>query len=522
MDASPVLSTDDLELYSGFAQECGEKLEDLEGLILRLEAEPDDQEVPKEMYRILHTIKGTAASLQLKTLAHYVHKFEDLVSPFRSNENRVSSRDTSQMLTATELLKRGMADLKRGRIPSFPETLAAPAVTHSAAGDTSRMISVELSVIDDLLSHVGNITIIKDLISHGLRSEDGEKSSDLLSELTKESDHLQRKLGQLRKSRISAALRAAQRVIRDLGVDLKKKALFRAMGTNVLVDFDVSKVLADVFVHLARNSMDHGIETAEVRASSGKPIEATIEFSISANSEETRIEIRDDGRGIDVEKIKQKALEKGLLRSEALPSMGQTAILNLIFESGFSTAEAVTEVSGRGVGLDMVRKSVTDLNGTLSVSSEIGKGTCFSIVIPERKSTNIVTAFVAEAQGVKMSVPRDQVATVITLGKLREQNLWMQSSEKCYVYFDKAHVCVFDPVTGKDRIPSGLSDDLIVIVLQEAGQARAVAVENMLGLDKVVVKDMEVLRESFYDRMALTGKYGLILYFDLTNLERHV
>lgn len=498
-------SADDAELYIGFGQECEQKVDNLEDLILALDDAPGNIEIPKEIYRILHTIKGTAASMGLEILAKFAHKFEDYIVPLRDGKTQTTSAVSTMMLKATEALKAAMATLRQGQLPKIDEKFWENQTANSSTGENtpgspskakSRNILIEIGVIDQLLTYSGNITIIRDLFLQEFEAmaerypEEAffKRGMSLLDEMGKENDSLQRELGTLRKTKISSAIRAPQRAIRDLAVQLGKKVRFEALGTNVQIDYDLSQILADSLVHISRNAMDHGIELPEDRLQAGKPAEARITVDVSKSNDDLVTKIIDDGRGIDVERVKMKALEKQLLSSQDLAKMSEESILNLIFESGFSTANQVTEVSGRGVGLDMVMKSISDLKGRVSVSSRLQKGTEFKITIPEKKTTNIVSSFIVVCGQDKFAIPQEQVREIKSIFELKSQHRYHQRNGARFVNYESIYLEVIEPPQSLGA-PGHASEERLVFILDDSGKASAVLADEVCSMDKVIVKE---------------------------------
>jgi two-component system chemotaxis sensor kinase CheA len=529
--SNTVIAPDEAELFVGFGQECQQKLEDLEDLILALEESKNNLELPKEMYRILHTVKGTAASVGLPKLAKFSHLFEDFIVPIRDGKMQPSDFQIGVMLAATQQLNQAIISLVSGRYPEINENFweqqksNLPGVSAKKVANESskaRSISIEIGVIDQLLNYSGNITIIRDIFLQEIEAmahkfpDEGffKRGIAHLAELGKENDLLQSHVGVLRKTRISGAFRAPQRAIRDLSVELGKKIKFEVIGANVQIDYDLSQILSDSLVHISRNAIDHGIEFPAERLSMGKVAEAKITFAISKSNDELIVIVSDDGRGIDVERVKRKAIEKNLMTEQALAKMTKDQVLGLIFESGFSTASSVTEVSGRGVGLDMVMKSITDLKGKVFVSSQMNKGSEFKIVIPEKKATNIVNSFVVLFGKFKVAIPTEQVKEIKSVLELKKQNRIHRRGDTLFVSYKKSYAEVIKPI---DSPEFSLSDKDLLFILEDSGRAAAILVHEVFSMDKVIVKEFNsgIPTTSSFDRAAVSGRYGLLLFLDL-------
>lgn len=533
-------SSENADLYQDFAQECEQKVDDLEVLILKLENHPEDREVPKEMYRILHTIKGTAACVGINEMANFTHKFEDYISPLREGDVALNSTSTDLMLQAEEILKKAIQTLRQGKRPQFDEKFwssqtilkgneisadktetVGPQEKKATVDAKSRKISIEAGVVEELLERSGNLTIIRDLLLQNLETiahrypEDMaiKRSLNFLEDMEKENDLFQNHFSKLLKVAISSALRPLQRAIRDLSLQLGKKVKLEMHGTNVQIDYDLCQVLSDSLVHIVRNALDHGIEFPDERAANQKTPEARVSVRVNRISEELIVEIEDDGRGIDSEKIKKKALDKSLVSLEQLTLMPHEEVLGLIFESGFSTAEKVTEVSGRGVGLDMVMQAITGLKGKIRVSSKIGVGTCFTITIPEKKITNILSVLIADSQGSKLAIPRDLISEIKSPADLNKETRLLNMEDKTFLNYKNKYLPIVSPIGGQKPNQNGM-----VVVMEDQEHVSAVWVDEVHSIDKVIVKDFNlgIPSGSGYEKAAISGRFGLLLFLDLT------
>lgn len=536
---SPSTASEDADLYCDFAEECAQKVDDLEILILKLEDQPGDIEVAKEIYRNLHTIKGTAACVGLTEMANFTHKFEDYIAPIHKGDAAVDSTSIDFMLKAGETLKNAIGTLKQGQKPNFDENFwsskhlpnnpnapkdvdAKPAFNLKKISEDSksRTISVQAGIVEELLERSGNLTIIRDLLLQNFEivalrhptEVEIKRSLNFLEELEKENDLFQNHFSNLLKVGVSSALRPLQRAIRDLSLQLGKKVKLDMQGTNVQIDYDLCQILSDSLVHIARNALDHGIEFPEERTAKQKTPEAKISVNIHQINEELIVEISDDGRGIDPERIKKKALEKNLATAKELELMKPEEIFGLIFESGFSTAEKITEVSGRGVGLDMVMQAISALKGKIRVSSQVNLGTSFTIIIPEKKITNILNVLVAESHGSKLAIPRDLVSEIKNVADLKKEMRLLDIDDEIYLDYKKKYTPILYPLGIKSSTQSGT-----VVVIDDQEQVSAIWVDEIHSIDKVVVKDLNIgfPGGSGYEKAAISGRFGLLLFLDL-------
>ncbi len=261
---------------------------------------------------------------------------------------------------------------------------------HERSGPAEQTIRVEVSRLEKLLSLVGQLVLAKNRIGAiGRRMRQSNTGASLLAEVLAASGELDRLTGELqmgvmrtRMQPLAKLFDRYPRVIRDIARATGKRIELELSGKETEVDKSVLELLADPMVHMIRNSADHGIEHAADRRRAGKPEHGTISVSANHQGSHVRVEIRDDGRGIDPAVIGRKAVEKGLATADEIAAMSQRQVIQFIFAPGFSTAETVTDLSGRGVGMDVVRTNVQRMGGTIDVSSEVGRGSRIEILIP--------------------------------------------------------------------------------------------------------------------------------------------
>ncbi len=356
-------------------------------------------------------------------------------------------------------------------------------------------IRVETGKIDALINMVGELVITQSMLGllgekiedrQAVTPQDIEKMLDGLMQLERNTRELQESVMQVRMMPISFTFSRFPRLVRDLSGKLGKKIELRLEGETTEVDKTVIEKIGDPMVHLVRNSLDHGIEMPEDRIAAGKPETGTIELNAYHQGGNIVIEIKDDGRGMDKDKLFGKAVEKGLIDEDA--ALSDQQIYELIFMPGFSTAEQVSDVSGRGVGMDVVRRNIQELGGSVEIDSELGVGTTITIRLP-------LTLAILDGQTVtvggenyiipiisiieSLQVKPEMVSRVGGQGetfKLRDE----------YIPIIKLHeIFGFDPA---DAVK--LEDGLLVVVEAE-GEHVGLFVDDLLGQQQVVIKSLE-------------------------------
>ncbi len=283
-------------------------------------------------------------------------------------------------------------------------------------------IRVDVSRLDVLMNLVGELVLWRNRLAQIAHQMNEELDSNILSrELAETSSHidfitteLQMAIMKTRMVPIARVFNRLPRLVRELSKETKKEIELEIIGEDTELDKSLIEELNDPLIHMIRNSADHGIESPEERQAAGKPPVGKVVVNAYQEGNHIVIFVSDDGKGMDPEKLKAKAIEKGIITPEAAAEMGTADAYNLIFLPGFSTAQVVTNVSGRGVGMDVVRSHVQKLKGTIEVVSELGKGTSFIIKLP--LTLAIIQALLVESNGEIFSIPLDSVIEVVRVG----------------------------------------------------------------------------------------------------------
>ena len=357
-----------------------------------------------------------------------------------------------------------------------------------ASTPESSSIRVSIDKVDSLINMVGELVITQSMLGQLGQNFDITRVQRLqegLAQLEHNTRELQESVMKIRMMPISFVFSRFPRLVRDVSRTLDKKIDLVLSGENTELDKTVMEKIGDPMVHLIRNSIDHGIEMPDVRVAAGKPETGTVELNAFHQSGNIVIEIKDDGAGLNKERIQQKAIENGLIDENT--SLADEQIFDLIFQPGFSTADAVSDLSGRGVGMDVVRRNIASLNGSIEVSSETGKGSRFVIRLP-------LTLAILDGQLVKVGeeifiFPLVSIVESIQMDDTAINNVGGHSDvlqlRDEYVPIVQLHE-IFS--VNKDEPPA---DDNIVVVVETDGEKVGVVVDELLGQQQVVIKSLE-------------------------------
>jgi two-component system chemotaxis sensor kinase CheA len=565
----PTVDDDMIDL---FFDEAGERLEDLAGKLVEIERRPGDDDLVRDLFRDLHTVKGSSAMVGLGPVNQLAHAAEDLVGQVRDAGRAVDGPVVDALLSALDAL-RAMLQQARARqpvtvdpgpvvtrlrnptsggiaVPAVPLTLSEPRSGESkgASGDTSgahaaataaakATIRVDFDKLDRLLNLVGELVLGRDDLRAAitsLSSVTGELATDraiarrvsgaraaasdggvvplrqglthlsddlsrierVLGDVSGELDHgadrldaisteLREQVMRLRMVPIGGIFKKHVRTVRDLAAGLNKRARLELVGEDTELDKLLVEALDEPLMHLVRNSVDHGVEMPDARVAAGKPAEGVVKLSASHRGNQVEIRISDDGKGMDPAKLRAKAVEKGLLTPDEADQLDDRAALDIIFRAGFSTAATISHVSGRGVGMDVVRTTiVTRLKGTIDVESTPGQGSAFVLKLP--LTLAIIQVLLARAGGETFAIPLDSVLRVLVIapGEVR------MVGEREVVEVRGRHVPLVRLEHVLELDDHGEPDQLHIVFTEQSGVTYGLVCDHLLGKKEIVIKSL--------------------------------
>jgi chemotaxis protein histidine kinase CheA/ActR/RegA family two-component response regulator len=557
----PSVDDDMIEL---FFDEATERVEALAGKLVDLERRPDDADLLREVFRDLHTVKGSSAMVGLAPVNALAHAAEDLMGQLRDTGRAADGPVIDALLAALDGL-RAMLEHARARAPitidpaplvhrlrnpgAAPPPAAPRAVAEapraSVADATRQTIRVDFDKLDRLLNLVGELVLGRDQLNAAtaalsavtgelavdqviarrvanlVRSGHGERAraqhayrgvgglgdelsriERVLAEITHDLDHgtdqldaisgeLREQVMRLRMIPVGGVFRKHVRTVRDLAGALGKRARLELVGDDTELDKLLVEALDEPLLHLVRNSVDHGVEPPEARLAAGKPAEGTVRLEAAHRGNTVEIRIADDGGGMDPARLRAKAVERGVLTAAEADALDDRGAFDLIFRAGFSTAATVSDVSGRGVGMDVVRQTVVSrLKGTIDVESTPGQGSAFVLRLP--LTLAIIQVLVARAGGEVFCIPLDAVVRVLAIHpddiKLIGDREVVEVRGRHVALVRLDHVLELD---------AGGTEDLLHLVLTEhAGHTYGLVCDHLVGKKEIVIKSLGPLLQN--------------------------
>ena len=540
VDSDPALTAD-------FVRESLEHLENSDLLLMGLESDPENMEAVNGVFRAFHTIKGVAGFLGYKMVQAVSHGTENLLDMVRSGSIKMDSRLLDVTFLAVEVLRKRMQWIASHGGAAAPaalcgemwevlakveaairgefEATAAPRVPEaepgmrlgeilvkqgvpakdvalalatqkksqeaSAPGALRETVKVEAERLDRLLDAIGELVIAETMIFQapeikGIKSPVVAKRLVALDKITRD---LQKMGTSLRMVPIRPVFQKMAKLARDLARKGGKNVEFQCRGEETELDKTVVDKIGDPLVHMVRNSLDHGIEADPgLRAAAGKPAQAKVLLHAFQKGGNVCIRIEDDGRGLDRQAILRKARERGLLQGDGAELPDQE-VWRFIFEAGFSTAAKVTEISGRGVGMDVVRRNIEELRGRIEIESEAGKGTAFSIWLP--LTLAIIDGMIVRVGRQRLVFP---TLSILRIVPVRPEDARECAGRGRMLLLQGELIPLFDLA---EYVPGGGDRDRGLAVIVESGSRKAgLQVEELLGQQQVVIKGLgEALKQ---------------------------
>jgi len=511
------------EIIKEFLIESTENLDKLDRDFVALEKNPKDKELLSSIFRVVHTIKGTCGFLGFQKLESVAHAGENILGKLRDGQLAMNESRTNALLALVDALRKMLVEIeKTGKdekgnydrlistltllsevndsvkttvVPALEEASETANRTGESAGVSETAIRVDVSLLDRLMNLVGELVLARNQILQFSTAQEGAGLGSAPQRLSWITSELQEGIMKTRMQPIGNVWGKFPRVVRDLEAACGKKIRLEMEGKETELDKTVIEAIKDPLTHIVRNSVDHGIESPEKRREAGKNEEGLLSLKAYHEGGQVHIEITDDGGGISPEKIRDKALSKGLISPEVARQMSERDLLNLIFLPGFSTAEKVTHISGRGVGMDVVKFNIESINGVIDIQSKPGLGTTLKIKIP--LTLAIIPALMVTSKNNRYAIPQINLLELVRLEGVKVQTE-IQLVHGAPIYQLRGHLLPLIFLNQELEVSNSLDtvhNSLNIVVLKAGDHQFGLVVDEVNDTQEIVVKPLhQILR----------------------------
>ena len=570
------------DLLREFVTETNESLDVVDVELVRFEQDPNNKKILDNIFRLVHTIKGTCGFLALPRLEALAHAAETLMGKFRDGmpatgeavtvilatidrikmiletidrEQREPDGGDADLIADLERIVKQIAEshasptektvgtlvpqvLERALHPgentldelerAFRETPVEqkPAASLSSEngedGKTNQSIRVTVDTLEHLMTMVSELVLTRNQLLEIVRRHEDSEFKGPLQRLSNVTAELQEGVMKTRMQPIGNAWQKLPRIVRDLSAELGKQIDLEMQGAETELDRQVLDLIKDPLTHMVRNSADHGLETPAERRAAGKPARGRIRLSAYHEGGQIIIEIADDGRGLNTARIKAKAVAQGLVSEAEIEKLSEAQIQKFIFVPGFSTAATITSVSGRGVGMDVVRNNIDQIGGTVDVKSVAGVGLSFTIKIP--LTLAIVAALIVDAGGDRFAIPQLSVVELVRARSNSEHRIERIKDTTVLRLRDKLLPLIrLTKLLGFENAKKE-TDDGFIVVIQVGTQLFGLVVDAVFHTEEIVVKPMsnKLRHIAVFSGNTILGDGSVIMIIDPNGVAREI
>lgn len=552
----------ELELQKTFFQEADINLEEAEEVYLQLGENPPEDLLARS-FRLAHNLKGSAKAVGFSEIAEILHHLENLLLKMKKKELKVTNSVVNILLMINDKLKEFIEKLKSNPGEKLENKIIIENISKvlSDSGSqtnlqettenqgaflfqndesqpidevkkdeikiqkhnkqklkkdlTEEIIRIPLSKIEKLQNYIGEIVIVQSIFAEHIKAMQNQNFKNYFRVLNKTTKEVQDIIMNLRLVPIKPVFQKLARTARDTSAMLNKQIQIDFSGEDTEIDKIILDEISDPLMHMVRNAIDHGLENNAERIEKNKTLEGHVSVTATHEAGHLIISVKDDGKGLNAKNLYEIATKKGVLKGTE--NLTDEECYQLIFAPGFSTKVETTEISGRGVGMDVVKTNIEMLNGKINIQTEIDKGTNFIIRIP--LSVGIMDAFITEISGEKYIIPVNQVIECLSLIK---SNINHISGNEAIIILRNEEISVVD--LGKGLFPKKIEKvkekEKVIIIAQGHGKKIGVIVDKIIAIQSVVTKSIgeEMRCEKGFVGSVILGDGKVVPILDVTEL----
>lgn len=546
------------EYKSIFVAEASENHSELNRLLTRLEKDSADKKTINALFRITHTLKGNALGMGFGEIAELSHTLEDFFGLLRDGKIVLDESGIGSLYKALDVLGQLLKSLDTGKPVAYKgiktkldvmirktgetspsdvqkqtvesqEEVSAPQTDEHADDDHisfSDMVQVPVRKLDNLLNLVAELIIEKDRFMASSVTARNE-----YNRLNRIASDLQYSVMDVRLVQVGFLFNKFHRVVRDAATSEEKKVNLKIEGADTEIDRNVLQVMSDSLIHLIRNAIGHGIEFPDERVLAGKTPAGNITLRATGETDAVIVEISDDGKGIDIDRIRNKAVEKALVTAEVASQLSDQEVIMLIFEPGFSTMDSVTAIAGRGVGMDVVKKALDSIGGNIEVKTTKGQGSCFRLTLPASMAVKSTLLF--ELNQAFYAMPLSYTEAVVSL---YVQDIHKVGAGLMATYLGQPITLVFlndllnnynaSDIKPLQRGLSGLHPEhkLDIVIVTHNGKRVGLVVDKLHQQKEIVEKPLSkpVEKVNFISGVTILGNGGVCIVLNVATIVTYI
>lgn len=549
------------ELIPDFISECVETIDAFDSEILLLEKEPHNPELLNSIFRRIHSIKGMCGFLHFPTLEVLTHAGEDLLGDLRDGAVSVDAAAINALLSLGDAIRSILGKLQstqsegedthesvihalqrlspraharsasnsRAVLNAAPSDSSSSATPSSSSTHKPRMepsetsLRVDITLLDHLMNLAGELVLARNQLLQTTKLIDDTNFRAIVQRLNSVTSELQESVMKTRVQPLASLWDKFPRTVRDIAQTLNKSVQLTLSGEHTEVDKSILEAIKDPLIHLLRNAIDHGIEPPEVRLQRDKPIQGQVSLRAYPDGGYVIIELSDDGAGLDTHRIKEQAIARGLLDRKQAMTMSDSQIQRYIFAPGFSTAATVTNLSGRGVGMDIVRSHIESISGQIQIASDFGRGTTVRLKIP--LSLSIIPTLLVSCSEETFAIPE---AAVVELVKITPQQRTEQVVKAGGSTFLRVRQELLPLLSLSEYLglhsTIGPHDPCIVIIVSVEGCRFGVVVDSVYNIEEIVVKPLNQQLQALqlFGGATILGDGRIVLIIDPPGMLHHL